>query len=44
MMINNYCVEISVIMITRLTKIWGINYKGGREFHNLIEEGEKENL
>ena len=31
-------------MITKLTMIWEINYKGGREFHNLIEEGEKENL
>ena len=26
-------------MITKLTKIWGINYKGGREFHNLIVDG-----
>ena len=28
-------------MITKLTKILGINYKGGKELHNLIEEGKK---
>ena len=26
-------------MITKLIKGRGINYKGGREFHNLIVEG-----
>ena len=31
-------------MITELIKIWGINYKGRREFYSLIEEGKKENL
>ena len=28
-------------MITKLTKIRRISYKGGRKFHNIIEEGEK---
>ena len=47
--LNIQCAEISMIivhryfynMITKLTKIWGNNYKGGREFPNLIEEGKK---
>ena len=28
-------------MIIKLIKIWGINYKRGRAFHNLMVEGKK---
>ena len=45
-MINDCCAEISmhdysaqVLMITKLTTIWGNNYEGGREYHNLIVDG-----
>ena len=40
--VSLWCTGID--MITKVPKIWGINYKGGREFHNLIVEGKKENL
>ena len=33
---------ISIDIVTKLIKIRGVNYRGGREFHNLIVEGKKE--
>ena len=36
--------QVATDMITKPVKGRGINYKGGREFHNLIVEGKNENL
>ena len=36
--------HVATDIITKLVKGRGINYNGGREFHNLIVEGKNENL